>query len=791
MAKSSRWWRRFLAEHKYGVAIGTGAAIGAGGTLGCIYSLKCKLQETVPAESSLLDGKDVPYIYAVDPEESSAFLKQHFPRWWPVSFIARPIAYQLFEDIRKSITQINDDSLRTFAKFSSLFESECNHFSICMDLKTAVALARCGADPRLFISPRVITKDHKDYYGNKFRHLFSTLPNENIHATLESLISRGLKQYHPTEKEQEDKSLDYYTGFESDFHLSQNPVKEMSEHEFLKICLLGVVSHSRIRESISELLSQDILDLLVVISREYRDSVDIMSLVLKVLANISCDTSSAQLIKDTGCLKILAIYGTSHDVRLALPAKRALHNLDRRGTNSVLPPGIYQLHPEFGCDDCSSQYDIVFIHGLLGGIFRTWRRHDINPNKDFSKTDKDEHETRMSIWKARILELRSKSPVQHNNNCLDETVVYPTRRTTEDGQVKIDCEQLPLELDQEIVSTPTQCWPRDWLPTNCPKSRIIGVDFESFVSRWMTICPIETAERLLKDRSAELLNKLQDIGIGQRPVVFVTHSMGGLLLKSLLCQAADSDDPERQKIASSTKGVVFCSVPHRGTDMAVLNTARRWLLLPTEEIDELSDEDKQLTNLNEAFIELTNQHNYKILSFGEVLETRTGLGMQFKLVPFYSSDIGIGDYYPLRLDHLGTCKPWSRGSFLYVKTVNFIKSVCPTWTHPPANQPSVNLNPVSNSTTTTKTNSGYLSYANSIISVLEPVSHLYDWITNIFYNTDDDNSSSGPLHKNNNNNNNHDNNGNLNNGTPSSSSPSQSTTTATTAGADQVKLKEQ
>lgn len=74
----------------------------------------------------------------------------------------------------------------------------------------------------------------------------------------------------------------------------------MSEHEFLKICLLGVVSHSRIRESISELLSQDILDLLVVISREYRDSVDIMSLVLKVLANISCDTSSAQLIKDTG-----------------------------------------------------------------------------------------------------------------------------------------------------------------------------------------------------------------------------------------------------------------------------------------------------------------------------------------------------------------------------------------------------------------------------------------------------------------------------------------------------------
>jgi len=53
--------------------------------------------------------------------------------------------------------------------------------------------------------------------------------------------------------------------------------------------------------------------------------------------------------------------------------------------------------------------------------------------------------------------------------------------------------------------------------------------------------------------------------------------------------AYKSKVPELNKISQQTRGVVFCSVPHFGTHMAVLNKVRRWLLLPTEEIDELSN----------------------------------------------------------------------------------------------------------------------------------------------------------------------------------------------------------
>lgn len=138
---------------------------------------------------------------------------------------------------------------------------------------------------------------------------------------------------------------------------------------------------------VPDLLSLSTLELLVVIWKDYHDSVELMSLVLRVLANLSCLPESGEPIRDSGCLQLIAEYSQSPHVKLALPAKRALHNLDRRDfggqPNPILPSSIYQLHPEHGCQsNCGYNFDVVFIHGLMGGIFRTWRRHDYDPSKE-------------------------------------------------------------------------------------------------------------------------------------------------------------------------------------------------------------------------------------------------------------------------------------------------------------------------------------------------------------------------------------------------------------------------
>jgi alpha-beta hydrolase superfamily lysophospholipase len=50
-----------------------------------------------------------------------------------------------------------------------------------------------------------------------------------------------------------------------------------------------------------------------------------------------------------------------------------------------------------------------------------------------------------------------------------------------------------------------------------------------------------------------ILEKLVSAGIGDRPVVFVTHSMGGLVVKQILHKAKEE---KLDKLVNNTAGVV-------------------------------------------------------------------------------------------------------------------------------------------------------------------------------------------------------------------------------------------
>ena len=105
------------------------------------------------------------------------------------------------------------------------------------------------------------------------------------------------------------------------------------------------------------------------------------------------------------------------------------------------------------------------------------------------------------------------------------------------------------------------CWPRDWLPKQFPRARIITVGYNIFLSRW-------SGDTLpLVEQSKEVQQKLMLAGVGSRPVVFVTHSFGGLLLKQILRNA--EQDSTFRPLIPNTRGVVFYAVPHLGSELTM------------------------------------------------------------------------------------------------------------------------------------------------------------------------------------------------------------------------------
>eukprot|EP01113_Clastostelium_recurvatum_P006291 TRINITY_DN12852_c0_g1_i10.p1 TRINITY_DN12852_c0_g1~~TRINITY_DN12852_c0_g1_i10.p1 ORF type:complete len:209 (-),score=35.39 TRINITY_DN12852_c0_g1_i10:484-1110(-) len=135
------------------------------------------------------------------------------------------------------------------------------------------------------------------------------------------------------------------------------------------------------------------------------------------------------------------------------------------------------------------------------------------------------------------------------------------------------------------------CWPRDWLPHDFPHARILSVGYEVYLSKWFgNALP-------LVEQSSIMMHKLRLADVGDRPVVFIAHSFGGLVVKMLLHQAnsrtpaytgdetADEEELKQYsnfaKIAEQTRGIVFYSTPHRGSKFTACIHLESYILVPS------------------------------------------------------------------------------------------------------------------------------------------------------------------------------------------------------------------
>jgi hypothetical protein len=188
--------------------------------------------------------------------------------------------------------------------------------------------------------------------------------------------------------------------------------------------------------------------------------------------------------------------------------------------------------------------------------------------------------------------------------------------------------------------------------------------------------PDAGAAMSLPRRAENALDRLVGAGIGQRPVCFITHSLGGLLVKSILRRSADSQfAPDRLQVVEQCRGVLFLATPHHGSRLADLAGAIK-VYLPSVSTLDLKDNDDHLMDLYEWYRSYAPSHHILTRSYYENKETK---GVVI-VVPRSSADPGdagetaLGNT-PLDRDHLEISKPRNRQDQVYIGSTQFIRLI--------------------------------------------------------------------------------------------------------------------
>ncbi|KAM9316148.1 protein SERAC1 [Gastrophryne carolinensis] len=514
------------------------------------------------------------------------------------------LLWLLLKKTQSADKMIRLDGVENLARIHYWQDYQYRTVAQACDTRTIIGLARSkDIDLRFFLPPPTLPEVKHDYSTeDKLHQLLSSLPQTEIDPCIKYFTSLALRESSQALASQR-RGLWCFGGNGLPYAESLSPVPSEKLEVF---SLQALLKHSKISSHVDKIVSNGGLQLLQRIYSSRTDSQKIQRSIIRIIGNLALHEHLHPDIVNTGWVSILAEAMKSPFIIQSSHASRALANLDRETVTEKYPDGVYILHPQHRTSQ-PRDADVLFVHGLLGAAFKTWRQQDRDQRLDESTAQEDDY---------------------------------------------------------------TQCWPKDWLGADIPTLRIISVEYDTHLSDWNIKCPADSGRKSMDHRSSVLLEKLKTAGVGERPIIWVSHSMGGLLVKKMLLNA--SKDADMHNLIKNTRGIAFFSVPHHGSRLAEYSVNARLLLFPSVEVKELSKDSPALKQLNEEFLEFAKNKDFKIVSFAEMLPTRIGSMMKLHVVPVESADLGIGDLVPVEVNHLNVCKPGSKGSFIYQRTLQFI-----------------------------------------------------------------------------------------------------------------------
>ncbi|KAK6838139.1 hypothetical protein PG987_006420 [Apiospora arundinis] len=188
-------------------------------------------------------------------------------------------------------------------------------------------------------------------------------------------------------------------------------------------------------------------------------------------------------------------------------------------------------------------------------------------------------------------------------------------------------------------------WLRDFLPRHFHDARIMTFGYNA-----ATHSPEHISSHSLHDHSQKLVGALaiKRRGHSERPIIFVAHSLGGLVVKSALIYSNGENseqDDEHHSIHSSTLGVIFMGTPHLGSKDAsmakmLLNIVSPFVKTTSNMLDHLDQQSAALDLQRNQYAQIKG--GIRTLYCFEQYETKIGgrlFSKSFMVVPKQSATI--------------------------------------------------------------------------------------------------------------------------------------------------------
>ncbi|KAG9755457.1 hypothetical protein KCU73_g5407, partial [Aureobasidium melanogenum] len=286
--------------------------------------------------------------------------------------------------------------------------------------------------------------------------------------------------------------------------------------------------------------------------------------------------------------------------------------------------------------------DIVFVHGLKGHPRDTWLYGKQNTAQSTTASE--------STVRNRSLRMR----LFGRNRSVGDTSGESSRGVSEDS--------------------PYCFWPYDLLSKDdtISQARILLYGYDSHPTHFykagtnrMTIT--QHAENLMHN-VAGVREQYQG-----RPLIFVAHSLGGILVKGALNESRQMTQRQYSDLFSSCRAIIFMGTPHLGAEVAAWGTMMSNIVgaLPggfstySGVLRGLEPDSETLYTITRRFNEILNQaipdyDKIQICSVQEGLGMSTIKGSGSKVVPDYSSKFNRTDieqsFFNQTANHMTMCK---------------------------------------------------------------------------------------------------------------------------------------